>query len=92
MLQRLLDVPDEGTEAKILVGLVLLPEGIHDRSDLVVRDNCQNGIVLLRPCMVTVMGTSVNATSSLNVKPLSEASLAVALKQLDNLVAIGLIV
>ena len=92
ILQNLLNVPDKSTEPQILVGLVLLPESIHDRSDLVVRDNRQNGIVLLRPCMVTVMGTSVNATSSLNVKPLSEASLAQILKQSDDLIAVSLVV
>ncbi len=42
--------------------------------------------------MVTVMGTSVNATSSLNVKPLSKASLAQILKQSDDLIAVSLVV
>lgn len=42
--------------------------------------------------MVTVVRDSINPSPALDVKPLGEPSLAEPLKQLDNLVAVGLIV
>ena len=42
--------------------------------------------------MVTVVRDSINPSPALDVKPLGEPSLAETFKQLDNLVAVGLII
>ena len=42
--------------------------------------------------MVTVVRDAINPSPALDVKPLGEPSLAEPLKQLDNLVAVGLII
>ena len=92
MLQRLLDVPDKGAKAEVLEGAVFLAEGIHNRRDLVIRNHCQNSVILLRPSVIAIVWDAIDSSPALDVQPLGEASLAVALKQLDNLVAVGLIV
>ena len=92
ILQRLLYVPDKGAKAKVLVSLVFLTESVQNLTYFLVRDNRQNRIVLLRPGMISIMRNAVNSSPALNVQPLGETSLAMVLKQLDNLVAIGLIV
>ena len=92
ILQRLLNVPDKGTQAKVLVSLVFLTECLKDRRNLIVRDHCQNSVVLFRPGVISIMRGAIDSSPALNVQPLGKTSLAMILKQFDNLVAIGLIV
>ena len=92
-LHHLVHGPLERPETEIRIGLVLGGQGIHKFESLaVVLDNGQDGIVLGRPGMVAVMWLTFVLSPSLDVDPLGESSLSMKVKQLDDLVAVGLVI
>lgn len=91
-LDHLFDIPDEGSDADLLITLVEFADGEEEFIDLVVGDDGHDGVVEFGPGVGTPVRIADLMTTALHIFPKGETTDAKGVEHVLHTLVVGLVI